>query len=358
MGTLIGHVAPGFGFLLIGLWHLFNHTKLHFLNPKGYRSAPWFPAPKLRHLELILIAAGSLASIAMELFIGPEGHQPLDPDWTIPSNHLHNFEHASISLTFLLYAAAAAAFDRAFPPPPAAEPLTILAAAAAFAQQLFLFHLHSADHMGVEGQYHWLLQLVIAVSLVTTLMGISHPRSFAVGFVRSASIAFQGLWFVAMGYMLWTPALIPKGCFMKHENGHTVVRCPSEAALHRAKSLVNIEFSWMLVGVVALSMVFYLLMSRRYAEETEYSALSKSGGEEVDEAAELDLEAEKRSFLSFGKTMMRSMDLERGCATRGALRQRPCVTALHSCKVGGGGGGGGGGGSSRGQHMVWRNVGY
>ncbi|KAI0528638.1 hypothetical protein KFK09_001180 [Dendrobium nobile] len=308
MGTLIGHVAPGFGFLLIGLWHLYNHTKLYSLHPRSYRFVPWFPAAKLRHLELFLIAAGSCASIAMELFIGPQRHQPLDPDLTIPSNHLHNFEHASISLTFLIYATFAFTFDRARPARPAAEPLTILAASAAFAQQLFLFHLHSSDHMGVEGQYHWLLQLVIAVSLVTTLMGIGYPRSFSVGFVRSVSIGFQGIWFIVMGYALWTPALIPKGCFMNDEDGHFVVRCSSDEALHRAKSLANIEFSWSLAAVVSLSLLFYLLLSRRYVEKMEYSSITKSAGEM--ETEEMDLEEERSSFLSLGKAM-RNVDMER-----------------------------------------------
>ncbi|KAG2292302.1 hypothetical protein Bca52824_038971 [Brassica carinata] len=60
--------------------------------------------------------------------------------------------------------------DRARPRAAASEGLTILAAAAAFTQQLLLFHFHSADHMGVEGQYHFILQLIIFVSLITTLM--------------------------------------------------------------------------------------------------------------------------------------------------------------------------------------------
>ncbi|KAG0446830.1 hypothetical protein HPP92_028618 [Vanilla planifolia] len=61
---------------------------------------------------------------------------------TLPSsNHLQNFDHAFMSLTFLLYATFAAALDRANPARPAAEPLTILAASTAFAQGLLLFHL-------------------------------------------------------------------------------------------------------------------------------------------------------------------------------------------------------------------------
>lgn len=306
MGTLIGHVAPGFGFLLIGLWHLFNNIKLFSLRPKSYRTRPWFPFPYPRRLELLLLAAGSSASIAMELFIGPARHQPLDPDLSIPSNHLHNFEHASISFTFLLFSILAAALESS----PAAEPLTSLAAAAAFAQQLLLFHLHSSDHMGVEGQYHFLLQLVVAVSLLTTLLAIPFPRSFAFGFVRSASLAMQGIWFIVMGYALWTPALIPKGCFMNDEDGHFVVRCRSAAALHRAKSLANIEFSWLLAAVVGSCLLLYLALCRRYVKEAEYAAVSKAGGYDGD-SEDLDLESEQRSFVSMERGMRNSIDLER-----------------------------------------------
>ncbi|KAG0446925.1 hypothetical protein HPP92_028613 [Vanilla planifolia] len=111
------------------------------LHPKVYRSLIWFAAPKLRQLELLVIASGSCVSITMELFVRPDRHQPLDYDFTIPSNHLQNFDHAFMSLTFLLYATFAAALDRANPARPAAEPLTILAASTAFAQGLLLFHL-------------------------------------------------------------------------------------------------------------------------------------------------------------------------------------------------------------------------
>ena len=81
MGTLVGHVAPGFGFFALGLWHLLNHLKLHALNPNYYTSMPWFPTSKKRYLELYLIMVGCSMSISisMELFIGPArpGTNPL-----------------------------------------------------------------------------------------------------------------------------------------------------------------------------------------------------------------------------------------------------------------------------------------
>ncbi|OWM73412.1 hypothetical protein CDL15_Pgr026511 [Punica granatum] len=306
MGALVGHVAPGFGFFVIGLWHLFNHIRLHARGPSSYSSPPWFPSPRVRYLELYMIMFGCSMSIAMELFIGPDRHQPLDPDGTIPSNHLHNFEHSLISLSFFTYAAFAIVLDRVVGPSKAHAGaffgLTQLVGAVAFGQQLLLFHLHSADHMGVEGQYHLLLQIVIVVSLATTLIGIALPRSFLVSFVRSASILFQGIWLMVMGFMLWTPQLIPKGCFMNLEEGHLVVRCHSDEALHRAKSLVNIGFSWFLIGVTIFSVSLYLILTKIYGDSVEYQSLDLEADDvESQKRAKTVNDEPSRSFIHVDK---------------------------------------------------------
>ncbi|KAK9274426.1 hypothetical protein L1049_019241 [Liquidambar formosana] len=291
MGSLVGHVAPGFGFFIIGLWHLFNQIKLHALHPNHYKSLPWFPTSKLRYLELFLIMGGSSLSIAMELFISPERHQPFDPDGTIPSNHLHNIEHSSMAMTFIVYAAFAIVLDRIGPK--SQYGLTQLLGAMAFGQELLLFHLHSTDHMNVEGEFHLLLQIVILVTLTTILMGIGLPKSFLVSYIRSLSILFQGVWLIVMGFMLWTPKLIFKGCFMHLEEGHYVVRCMGEAALHRAKSLVNIQFSWYLIGTTIFAVSFYLFLLRIYNRNVKYRPLRKE--EELEELE--DVESHKKSKL-------------------------------------------------------------
>lgn len=306
MGSLVGHVAPGFAFLALGLWHLFNHIKLHFLHPNSYTSSPWFPT-KIRYIELFLIMVGSSISISMELFIGPEKHQPFDSDGTIPSTHLHNFEHSFISMTFFTYAAFAIILDKTAQKAVQhqhAIAMTQFLGAIAFAQQLLLFHLHSADHMGVEGQYHLLLQIAIFVSLATTLMGIGYPKSFMVSFIRSTSILFQGVWLILMGYMLWTPGLIPKGCFLHLEDGHQVVRCTSHEALHRAKSLVNLQFSWFLVVISVFAVTFYLILGKFYKEKDEYSTLRKEEDEDSD-----DVEFQK-GLVNLGKGFS-TIDMER-----------------------------------------------
>ncbi|XP_014513813.1 transmembrane protein 45B-like [Vigna radiata var. radiata] len=271
---LEGHQLLGFGFFLVGLWHFFNHVKLHALSSKSYTSTLWFPTTISRYLELHFIMASCTIFIAMELFIAPIHHQPFDPDGTIPSTHLHNFEHSSMAMAFLVYAIFAIVLDRKCSK--AQNELTHLLGAIAFTQQFLLIHLHSRDHMGPEGQYHFLLQLLILISLATTLMGIGRPKSFLVCFVRSVSIVFQGVWLMIMGFLLWTPGFQPKGCFMHlEESDEYVVKCSDDESLHRAISLVNIQFSFLLIGVTVFAMSFYLIIVRRYAEKVEYVSLIK-----------------------------------------------------------------------------------
>ncbi|GJU19593.1 transmembrane protein 45B-like protein [Tanacetum coccineum] len=237
-------------------------------------------------------------SIAMELFIGPERHQPFDTDGTIPSNHLHNFEHSFISMMFFVYAAFAIILDK-FVPKVQYE-LTQLLGGIAFAQQLLLFHLHSADHMGVEGQYHMLLQILILIALITTLMGISYQKSFLVSFIRSISIFYIGLWLMVMGFMLWTKSLIPKGCFLNLEEGHHVVRCHGDEALERAKSLVNIQFSWYLIWVIIFAMSLYVSMHKIYERRNEYQSLTIFDQDQ--ELVDQDIEALKSSTHKFDQS--------------------------------------------------------
>ncbi|XP_031498151.1 uncharacterized protein LOC116262792 [Nymphaea colorata] len=293
MGSFVGHVAPGFGFFLIGLWHLFNNIKNYAAHPNSYTSLPWFPSKLSRYFELHAIMLGSAASIAMELFIGPEKHQPFDDDGTIPSYHLQNFEHSSISLFLFIYASATFLLDLLKVKVHAG--LAELLAGLAFAQQLLLFHLHSADHMGVEGQYHWLLQMVIAVTLLTTVLAVPYPKSFWLAFVRSFSLMFQGVWFMVMGFMLWTPSFVPKGCRLNMEDGHLVVKCMDDKALHRAKALVNIQFSWYLAAAAVLTLIFYVVMLKIYGEEVEYKRVG------VEEEEEVMQKSPDGSFLQIGK---------------------------------------------------------
>ncbi|GFP84263.1 hypothetical protein PHJA_000570000 [Phtheirospermum japonicum] len=276
MGGTSGHVSLGLAFLIIGLWHLFNSIKLHSLHPKSYATQPWHPVSKFRHFEPITIMLVTTAFISSELFIGRQ--EPISPDGSIPSKNLPHLEHSVIALSFFVYALFCLLFDKINinSPSPSRNGLVHLVQAVAFGQQLLILHLHSTDKMGVEGQYHWLLQIVTFMSLITTILAIRYPECFVNSFVRAFSVVLQGVWLIVMGVMLWTPGLMPKGCFLKPETGRVVVLCHDDRALDRAKALVNIQFSLYLTVLTVFSMSLYVIMIMYYPrEKVEYTPITK-----------------------------------------------------------------------------------
>ncbi|PON65464.1 Transmembrane protein 45A [Trema orientale] len=290
MGTFVGHVGIGLVFFLIGLWHLLNHIKLHAFHPNSYTAPLWFPSFKFRYAEPFLIMAASVASISMDLFIGPKRHQPLDRDGTIPFNHINNFEQASISFAMFVYAAFLVILDRT--QPKVSRSLGHFLASIAFAQELLLSP-NSTDHITPIGQYHFFQRLVILVTLTTFLMGIGFPNSFMVSFVRSLSIFFQGVWFIVTGVMLYTPEFMPKGCLLYNENGRKVIRCSGEEALHRANSLIKLEFSWLLIGTAIFGVSFYLVFVKIYGQKFEYFYLGSKEEHEGEEESDY-IESQKK----------------------------------------------------------------
>ncbi|GJN33854.1 hypothetical protein PR202_gb22481 [Eleusine coracana subsp. coracana] len=275
----IGHILPGLGFVAVGLWHLFNHIRLFSLQPDTYVAPVWFPAPRVRHLELILVIAGSAVEFALEMFIDHSTFLPFAADGSIPSDRLHNHEHALICLSLLIYAASALHLDRVRAR--ARRAAGLLLVAAVFAQELLAFHFHSTgDHAGLEGHFHWLLQLVVAACLATALLGVAFPRSFAVSLVRSACVAFHGVWLVVIGEMVWVPSRVPKGCELVREDGRDTVPCHGKASLHRAKALANIQFGWWLSFMTVFVVVLYLRVSKMYPAEAPYVRVPEVAGEE------------------------------------------------------------------------------
>lgn len=278
MGTFIGHILPGAGFLLLGLWHLYNTVTVHARSPWHFKTRTWYPLRnRFRHAELYFIILGSCLSIAAELFICPKAHQPWADDWSIPANHLNNFEHSTISLFMLIYALLALIADVYVYVP---QGWLHALASIALSQELLLFHFHSADHMGLEGHYHWLLQLPIGVGILAFVAEIFVRTLPVIAIVRSMSIFFQGVWFIQMGMVLWTPSLLPKECVMVHTVDHDTVECATEAATHQAKALANLQFSWCLAAVVVFTGGLLFLMSAIEKRRMAYQHLGV--GEEKD----------------------------------------------------------------------------
>ncbi|KAK9129043.1 hypothetical protein Syun_017840 [Stephania yunnanensis] len=143
-----------------------------------------------------------------------------------------------------------------------------------FSQELLLLHYHSVDHVGLEGHYHWLLQLIVVASLISAVAMTSSPSSFTAAFVLSTSVVFQGCWFMNMGFTLWNPPFVPKGCAMRmdsDDNMHGAVVCDTAEATGRAKTLANLQFSWILGGILIFTASLCMALGGKFVNTRRLS---------------------------------------------------------------------------------------
>lgn len=252
MGTFVGHFFPGFTLALLGVWHIFNMARAYFLNgPNNFKLRFMYPLKipfiQFQNLDLILILSFSILAIVTQV---------LDFPIIRLEFRLDNFEHATMFLHLLVFSGFALFSELTQTSESLSGVLGVLASSV-FGQELFLLHFHSTDHFGIEGQYHWLLQLIVLVSFLSALTVTLSPTCFPASLVLAVSVVFQGLWFVNMGFMLWVPELVPRGCALRPgqpmQHGEATVVCGSQDADLRARALANLQFSWILSSVLVFT---------------------------------------------------------------------------------------------------------
>ncbi|KAK8364625.1 hypothetical protein V6Z12_A03G244800 [Gossypium hirsutum] len=147
---------------------------------------------------------------------------------------LDGFEHASIFLHLAIFAG----FTLSAELTPSSEILSVVSGilvASVFGQEVFLLHFHSADHVGLEGHYHWLLQLIVLISLLASLTAE-----------------------------------------MRSDSMHGAVTCYSHEDDFRARALANMQFSWILSAILIFTGFTSLKFAGKCtprAQSTEYEQL-------------------------------------------------------------------------------------
>ncbi|XP_065856172.1 uncharacterized protein [Euphorbia lathyris] len=259
MGTFIGHFVPAFALILLGLWHAINTIRAYCLRGSANFTVKfWYPfygsLSRLKYLELIFILSFSVFAILVQLLDYPMFHFAFK---------LSNFEHATMFLHLGIFACFTLSAEIAGSSNILSGVSGILVASV-FGQELFLLRFHSTDHVGLEGHYHWLLQLIVFVSLVSALAATSVQSSFPFALVLAISVVFQGCWFMIMGFVLWIPEFIPEGCVTQMSDEMLgAVTCTSVDADLRARALANLQFSWILAGILLFTGCVCLKLTRR-----------------------------------------------------------------------------------------------
>ncbi|XAR57465.1 hypothetical protein NMG60_11025620 [Bertholletia excelsa] len=276
MGTLLGHIVPGLALVILGLWHTINTiSAYHLRDSKNFVSRFWHPLnspfSKLKHLELLLILSFSIFSIFVQVMDYPSFHFAFK---------LNNYEHVAMFLHLAIFAGFALCAELTHSSEILSGVSGVLATSV-FGQELFLLHYHSTDHIGLEGHYHWLLQLIVFASLMASLFTTTTPSSFPSSLVLAVSVMFQGFWFINMGFMLWFPQFVPRGCIpavakMPSDSMHGAVICQTHKADMRARAVANMQFSWILAGIMIFTACVCLRFARSLrprGQSTEYEQL-------------------------------------------------------------------------------------
>lgn len=90
-----------------------------------------------------------------------------------------------------------------------------------------------------------------------------------------------------MGFMLWLPRFVPMGCNMRSAEGSNddmlgVVTCGSSEADLRARALANLQFSWILSGILIITGSMCLRLAAKFTPREpsiEYEQLHSRGAD-------------------------------------------------------------------------------
>ncbi|KAL8201159.1 hypothetical protein R6Q57_012527 [Mikania cordata] len=268
MGSFAGHVVPGTLFLVIGVWHIWCTVVRYASDPSSFRVRVWNPVPgfngKLKHLELYVISVGAFIDMCIELLYST--HLKFFVNGVLNPHHMNDFEHGGMLLMFFVFSVVALLSQKtSFLPLP--EGALCLISAAAFCAEYLLFFFHSTTHKGLEGHYHLLLVLLVALCILSVVAGALMPTSFPADLCSGIAITLQGLWFYQTAFTLYGPSM-PAGCKLEANE----ITCSSHVHEVHGQLLANVQM-FGLVFLVFVGVVGSYVYADKRSEKARYGVI-------------------------------------------------------------------------------------
>jgi len=265
MGTLLGHLLPGTFFIIFAIWWGFYIAIKRYQIRRSrklsvYYSTTTFPClccsssnkiPIESYLKLLCSIVGMLG----EFFTGFThlNNETLKRQtWGFGEN---NAQHITMFLGFGLASLFEILVHYKYSLPAGIE---FLANILAFAIEGFLFHFHLHGRNEIDIHCHTLLVYAIIFCIVATIWEFNKPNQILATYARIAGTFLQGVWFYAIGFILYCPSNDPYWIWSP-THGHML--------------LITVVFIWCGLSICIFlfiqSILVWYILKRRYSNNEQ-----------------------------------------------------------------------------------------
>ncbi|KAK9832242.1 hypothetical protein WJX74_003973 [Apatococcus lobatus] len=242
-GTWKGHFWPGLVFVIWGLWITYNSFQRYFQSRRTaetYTSRSWYRLSVWNGFEPWLKFLGPFAGVWIELFGDHSEYQSLIcPNGTFVSDHVHNWQHSSSYIGFILSGFVDVVGSYIELPPGTEQFFNGLA----FFSEGFLMVMHGKHEM-FDGLVHQLLGWTMLLGALAVWLEYPLRHNILASAFRGFAVILQGVWLCEIGQMMFAGS--------KAWNPITGGMNPHMMA--------PVAFVWLSFGIIIFHFLFFLVL--------------------------------------------------------------------------------------------------